>query len=603
MKMPDESELSIPYGRDLDHPGIELSPDAVRGDHSACEFVCPICGEQLTKKLWGEYRRPHFAHYMDATTRNCPWRDDEGVRQAYTSSRAQAIEAAQNIRLFIQRRPHTQELALFGSVPPLSSEDIAKVTRGKLEGAFRVEGTGTKSRLELVDLLPNGRAGFVELDPTASQFRIDIGPEELINGGSWVSPGLRPGTTFVGTPEWGRLVASPRRISSGMQVYCIMSPGDAARLPHDEKYRLGRLEVVRLVADRGHLPTLRTLLPDVDLDFEAVQVDVVSPLTVPPSDITLGRVRVPKGSEVLLSVGLPKDKDRSLEAYPIPFRGTGQVTIPPAGLGVPRFLRLNLEGSESRRILIHWPFEAERDWILDFITVEPPTISGFSTVDPVIGLSVDAGPLLNPLSHPKVTVEAKMDTRGSPLIPKVALIAPAGFAVNFKGEFPGEDGNPLWVEEREPADAASIATRLRGIFSRGCRTLEFGFGSLGQVTLVVTAFFDEVVTRQANQHRVERERSEAAAVRERARQEELEKLRSAEERRVRLKEMRRRVREALGGRLDPFPRHTSDVFVRSLLKLPEDTEKKDLIVWRHLVRRRGRGSRAEEVEDNQDGNR
>lgn len=602
--MVDESGLSIPYGRDLDHPGVELSPEAVLGDHLACRFVCPTCGQLLTKKLWGEHRRPHFAHYMDAPYRNCPWRDDDGVRQDCTRSRTQAIDAAQNIRLFIQRKLHTQELALFGSVPPLSSEDIAKVTRGKLEGALHVEGTGTKNRLELVDLLPNGRAGFVELDPTATRFRIDIEPGELNNGGAWVSPGIRPGMTFIGSAEWGRLVASPRRVSSGMQVYSTISPGDAARLPSSEKYRLGRWEVLCHVADSAHLAALRTLLPNVDLDFEAVQVDVVSPLSVPPSDITLGRVRVPKGSEVLLSVGLPKDKDRSLEVFPIPFKGIGQVTIPSAGLGVPRFLRLSLDGSESRRILIHWPFETERDWILDFIVVDPPTsTSDFSMIDPVIGLSVDAGPLLNPLSHPKVATETKIDMKGFPVVPMVTLTAPKGFTVGLKGEFPGEDGKPFWVEEREPVEAASIEARVKGVFSRGCRTLEFGFGSLGQVTLVATAFFDEAVARQESLRRAERERAEAEAVKERARQIELEKTRSAEERRVRIEEMRSRVREALGSGSNPCPRHISNVFVIGLLGLPKETAKEDLIVWRHLVRRRGRANWTEQAEDSQEGAR
>ena len=392
--MADESGLSVPYGCDIDHTGVELSPEAVVGDHSRCEFVCPQCGQQLTKKLKGEQRRPHFAHYMDATDRNCPWRDDEGVQQAYTRSQAQALEAARNIRLFLQRRPHTRDLALFGSIPPLSSDDIAKVTWGKLDGALRVDGTGTKNRLEILDLLPDGQAGWIELDPDSPRFRIDIRPAELVNGGSWVSPGLEPGITFLGSAEWGRLVASPRRISSGQNLYYVVAPGDAAKLRYDEKYRLGRYEVICLLADQGHLNALRSVAPDIHLDFESLQVDVVSPLSVPPSDITVGRVRVPKGREVLLSVVLPKNKDRPLEVFPIPFSGAGQVAIPAFGLGVPRFLRLNLEGTSSQRILVHWPFEAERDWILDFISVEHAPASDISAVDPVIGLSMDDGPLL-----------------------------------------------------------------------------------------------------------------------------------------------------------------------------------------------------------------
>lgn len=590
--MVDESDLSIPYGRDIDHPGVELSIDALGVVHGACEFVCPQCGQQLTKKDKGQQRRHHFAHYMEATDRNCPWRNDEGVHQAYARSQKQSIEAAQTIRLFIQRRPHTQDLALFGAVPPLSTEDISKVGEGRLEGAFQLDSTGTKKPVTVIDLLPSGGAGWMELDPTAPRFRIDIRPEQVVNGGTWVSRGIAARDTFVGMADWGRLVSAPTRISSGQSLYLVGTTEMLASLPSEERFRLGRLDVVRLTANANQLGSLRRFVPNIELDQESLQVDVVSPLTVPPSDISWGRIRVPKGKEVLLSVGLPKGKDRPLEVFPIPFKGTGQVTIPSAGLGVPRFLRLNLEGGESQRILIHWPFESERDWVLDFISVELPSASSLSQVDPVIGLVVGDGPLLNPLTHPSVSFEAKTDARGSPALPRISLAAPDGFLVTLKGEFPGEGGGPTWLEEPNRADCKTIEARLKDVYSRGCRTLLIGFGSLGRVTLLSTGYYDTIVARTADHRRMERARAEALEMAERSRQEEREKVRRAEERKAWRERMQEKIRQSLEERGEPTPKHLSEIFVRGLLSLPADTSREDLRILRNLVSRARRELRS-----------
>jgi hypothetical protein len=446
--------------------------------------------------------------------------------------------------------------------------------------------------VELVDLLPNGGAGWIELDPTAPRFRIDIRPVELVNGGSWISRGIEPGDTFIGSADWGRFVSAPRRISGGQQLYLVGAPGTLARLPSEERYLLGRLEVVRLAANEAQLAALRTIIPNIELDFEGLRVDVVSPLSVPPSETTLGRIRIPRGKEILLSVSLPQDKDRPLEVFPIPFRGQGQVTIPPAGLGSPRFLRLKLEGDESQRILIHWPFETERDWVLDFISVEPRPSPPLSEVDPLIGLSLEAGPVLNPLYYPKVSLLAKSDPRGSPILPRVLLVAPEGFSIGLKGEFPGEDGNPVWIEDPNRADSSTIESRLKDIFARGCRTLEIGFGTLGHVTLSSTGFFDAFVARRADQRRLQRDREAAQAGEERSHQEEREKIRRAEERRVWRERMQVKIRQVLRERREPIPKHVSGVFVRDLLGLAVETTKDDVQTLRYLVRREHRESRS-----------
>jgi len=491
-------------------------------------------------------------------------------------------------------------LALFGAVPPLSGEDLARITRGKLDGAFQLDSAGTRKPVELVDLLPNGGAGWIELDPTATRFRIDINPVELVNGGSWVSRGLEPGDTFVGSADWGRLVRAPRRISRGQHLYFVATPGTVAGLPFEEKFRLGRLEVVRLAAKESQLAALRKFVPAIELDFEGLRVDVVTPLSVPPSEMTFGRIRVPKGKDVLLSVGLPRDKDRPLEVFPIPYNGVGQVTIPSAGLGVPRFLRLNLDGEESQRILIHWPFESERDWVLDFIPVEPTPSHTFSEVDPVIGLSLDSGPLLNPLRHSSITFSARTDSRGSPVLPRVTLVAPDGFSIRLKGEFPGEDGNPIWIDEPTRADARTIESRLKDIFARGCRTLEMGFGTLGRITLISTGFFERAVARSSDRRRLERERAEALAREERIRQEELENIRRAEERRVWRERMIVEIHQSLRDRREAIPRHISGVFVRNLLGLPADTGKEELQSLRSMVRKVRRELRSGSEPDEQE---
>ena len=589
--MQDESDLSVPSGIDIDHK-VELSIDAVGVDHEPCEFVCPRCGQQLTKKLKDRLRRRHFAHHMNATDRNCPWRDDAGIRQTCTQSRDQALKDAQNIRIFLQRRPHSQELALFGAVPPLSNEDISKVGRGKLEGALRIDSLGTRKRVELMDLLPSGRAGWVELDPAAAEFRIEIRPVELVNGGSWVARGLCPGDTFVGDSNWGRLVSAPRRVSGGQSLYVVGEAGVPAKLPFEEEFRLGRYHVNRLTASVAQLAALKEILPKIDVDFESLRVDVVSPLSVPPSDTTLGRILLPRGQEALISVSLPKDKDRSIEVFPIPFNGTGQVTIPPAGLGVPRFLRLNLVGEESQRILIHWPFESERDSVLDFIPVELPPTRSLAQTDPVIGLSWGDGLFLNPLEYPSAAFEAKTDPRGNPALPRISLIAPEGFFVTLKGEFPGEGGSPIWLEEPTRVDRNAVEARVKDVYSRGCRTLLIGFGSLGSVTLVSTGFYETVVARTANQRRVEEARAEAVELAERSRQAELEKVRRAEERKAWRERMQEKIRQSLRKRGEPTPKHLSEVVVRRLLSLPPDTSREDLRILRNLVSRARRDLRS-----------
>lgn len=591
--MTDDSDLSIPYGCDIDHDGVELSIDAVAGDHARCEFVCPQCREQLTKKLKGEFRRPHFAHHMDATDRNCPWRTDEGVRQAYSSSQALALEAARAIRLFIQRRPHSNEVSLFGAIPPLSGDDVAKVTRGKLDSAFQINAAGSKEPVELIDLLPSGRAGWIELDPDAPRFRIEVKPAELVNGGSWVSLGIAPGDIFLGNNDWGRLVTAPRRVTAGQHLYYVVPGGTPSQPPRDGGLRLGHFEVRHLVVDQSQVTALQSIIPGLQVDYEALRVDVVSPLSVPPSDVTRGRIHVPRDREIILAVRLPKNKDRPLEIFPIPYRGGGQVTIPAAGLGTPRFLRLVLQGTESQRVLIHWPFEADRDWILDFIPVEPTTPASLSALDPVIGLSVASGPLLNPLFHPEIRIDVELDQHGVAVLPKITLVAPTGLTLELRGEFPGDDGNPVWLEEQKSVESTSLEVRLKDVFARGCRTLELKFAALGSVTLVASGPFESVVARKAEHRRLEAAQVEAQAREEQARREDEERARRVEERRIWLKESREKVREALRARRETLPRHISEAFVRDLLNLPDDAPRGDLPALRNLVRKARRELRAE----------
>lgn len=594
--MIDESDVSIPYGRDIDHPGVELSINALGLAHSKCEFVCPQCGEQLIKKDHGQIRRHHFAHHVLTTDRNCAWRTDEGVRQAYTQSQRRSIESAHTICLFVQRRPFSPEWALFGSIPPLSSEDVSKVSREKLDGALHIESIGTKNKLEVRDLLPSGGSGgLIELDSTAARYWVDIQPTSIANGGIWEARGICEGDVFVGEENWGRLVFSPRRISSDQYLYYVVPPGGGPTIPSSERFRLGRFEVVRLPADPSHLSTLRQVIPELEIDFEAIQVDVVSPLTVPPSNLTLGRVQIPKGSVVILSVVPPRNKDRPLEIIPIPFKGEGQVTLPPRGLGVPRFFQLNLPEDASQRILIHWPFESNRDWVLDFIPVDPPPPRPLPEVDPAIGLSISHGFLLSPLSHPEVEIEGKLDERGAALLPKIELIAPAGFTVTLKGEFSGDDCRPVWREEQELADSHTLEARLRDMFSRGCRRLEVSFGSLGRITLVAIRIHEEFVNRMVEVQRLERERVEARERTERAKQEEMDRTRRAVERKAWREEMRRRVEVSVGEQ-DPSPRHISDAFVIKQFELPKTVSKEDLRILRNLVRRRRKELRKEVVQ-------
>ena len=269
------------------------------------------------------------------------------------------------------------------------------------------------------------------------------------------------------------------------------------------------------------------------------------------------------------------------------------MTIPAAGLGTPRFLRLVLQGTESQRVLIHWPFEADRDWILDFIPVEPTTPASLSALDPVIGLSVASGPLLNPLFHPEIRIDVELDQHGVAVLPKITLVAPTGLTLELRGEFPGDDGNPVWLEEQKSVESTSLEVRLKDVFARGCRTLELKFAALGSVTLVASGPFESVVARKAEHRRLEAAQVEAQAREEQARREDEERARRVEERRIWLKESREKVREALRARRETLPRHISEAFVRDLLNLPDDAPRGDLPALRNLVRKARRELRAE----------
>jgi hypothetical protein len=488
--------------------------------------------------------------------------------------------------LIVRKKPYSNQLELFGAIPPLSGDDISRVTRGKLGGAFEAVGTGTKSRLELVDFLPTGRAGLIELEPDSPRFKIQIKPEELDNGGDWVAGGLQPGDVFLGNSEGGSLIKSPKRATGGQSLYFVIAPsGPSSKRPNGEILRLGHLDVVRIEVNQERLGTIQSFVPELQVDYEALQVDVVSPLSVPPSDVTLGRLRVPPRGDILLAITLPSNKDLPLEVFPIPFHGSGQVRIPPAGLGVTRFLRLTFDGQGSQRILIHWPFEPDRDRILDFILAEAEEVKTPAVLDPPIGLLIAPGPILSPLFHPVVSIDVKTDETGTASLPRVGLIAPAGFSVSLRGEFPGEDGKPVWLEERDLVNAGSIAEQFKDVFSRGCRTLEVSFGSLGSISLSASGPFESAVARRAEARRLEAEKARATALLEQNRREVEERVHRADERRAKQEKTCEEIRKSLRERHGRIPRHVSGAFVRELLAVPEGTPADEIHWLRYLVRK------------------
>lgn len=570
--MTEQSEPAIPYGIDL-QTGRDAEISQVKSDH---KYVCPKCRELLDPRR-GDIRRPYFAHHPGATDYACPWRTTEGIQRSLRESADIAFSVARRLRLFLRRRPSSNEGQLYGLLPPMTTSDIASSRRALVPSVILSSGTAREVRFE--DLLPSSSRGFILLDSIASEYRIEIRPEHLSNSGIWSASRVGRGSTFVGDEFEAEFVSQPRRLATGQWIYHIGEPGSNPPIGAT-RLRLGSFDVFGVEASQEHFAVAQSWCPGALLDQPGLSCDVVLPLDQAPWAEHLGAILVEPGRRLLLAVIPPADQDPGLQVYQIPFSESRKLELSRAGPGRPRFIEIRFSEEGASRLLVHWPLLQERDLLLDIVATKQA--NDLTNPAPLqrLGMRVASRPngfdFLDPLDSPEVPITGKVDSRGVVTLVRTELEGPEGFAVRLKAEYPQAGGVPVWRDEGQ-ATGTQFSGKVRDTFERGATRVAVSFGTLGFVTLRCPDVTEALTRLQAERRAIDTLRSMEAKRRE-------ESARRSELR----YSMEARVVQALKATQSPVPRHISFNWIRAFLKLPPDSPIEDLRTFRYLLKRQAR---------------
>jgi hypothetical protein len=570
--MTEQSEPAIPYGIDL-QTGRDAEISQVKDTH---KYVCPKCRELLDPRR-GDIRRPYFAHHPGATDYACPWRTTEGIQRSLRESEDIAFSAGRRLRLFLRRRPSSNEAQLYGLLPPMTTADIASARRALVPPVILSSGAAREVRFD--DLLPSSSSGFILLDSNALEYRVEIRPEHLSNSGVWSASPIGRGSVFVGSEFEAEFVAQPRRLTTGQWVYHIGKPGESPPIGATQ-LRLGDFSVFGVEASQRNSTIAQSWCPGALLDQPGLSVDVVLPLDQAPWGEHLSAVRVEPGRSLLLAVNPPADQDPGLQVYQVPFSESRSLELSRAGPGRPRFLEVKFSEEGASRLLIHWPLLQERDLLLDVVATKQGEDSKARAPLQRLGVQVAIRSsglnFLDPLDSPDVSIPGKVDSRGIVTLARTELEAPEGFAARLNADFPQAGGIPLRRDEGQ-ATGTQFYGRVRDAFERGATRVVVSFGTLGLVTLRCPEVTDALT-------RLEEERSALDTLRtmEAKRREE-----SASRSEVRT-QMETKIGQALRATRSPVPRHLSFNWIRAFLKLPADAPIADLRLFRYLLKRQAR---------------
>lgn len=571
-----EGEGAIPYG--LDPVTLEQYTIDDADPEKGIYYLCPKCRNLLVQRR-GTIYRDYFAHHQNPFTSNdCPWYlggsiSVEPVPKEY-------MDLSNRLRLFIVNEQNTQNLTLYGSIPSFSAIDIPIMQNEISLGHEIISSQGTVRPLNpRRDLLPDSPTCGIALDPNSEKFDIKI-VNGFTNSGIWKTDKLSAGDIFIGDSISAERITLPHYVTTGQFIYVIAKFNDLCSNTSVTSFQLGKYSVVRVMVDKSNDQIIQELAGDVKIDSFPIHVDVIFPLDEEPKRNWLDQTGFKVGEEITIALTPSKKTDPILEIIPIPFKHQIVQKLQKAGPGNSRFIKIISQEATPFRLLIYWPGVPEREVLIDFVP-EKSDDKPLKYTEPEILLALQQdGQIvkLNPLDNPKIKINGSLSPEGVAIIPSVQLISPRHYKVEFEAEFPSERGSI--IRREGDANATEIQQKISEIFERFARMVRVIFRNLGTITLNCDFFY----TKQIGQWQI-RKRGESAT-------RELERIESEKhQKRDHLKEMSVLVIQAL--EKTPVPRRlkVGKEYTIEKLRLPTDTSKKDLIVFRNLIRRYRKGKR------------
>lgn len=560
--MEEISPRTIQYGLNRRTNEKHTIENAIDGD----VYTCLQCGNRLSLRRHGTVYVPYFAHWWGTSyvKGSCIYGSAEEQQESIRLCEYAIDSNTFRIRLFIEKRPHSSELVLYGSIPTLNLKDLKLVMQDPQQ--IMIESAGTRRQVSKDDLLPYSEGGVIELDPSAQSYTINISPQVSI-AGRWWADGLKPNDFFIGDEFHGEFFKEPHYLASDESVY-IISPTFITDLPNEaEKLRLGPFEVVRLDVNRDVLQVLKLSGRELFLDDNPIRVDVIRPFTTNPRAQLLGYVQGLPGSEALIAIIPPPNLDPEFKLIPLPSFEGEEVTLPTTGVGSPRFFRASLDKMQSKRLLIYLPGKKHRNILLDF-SIIPPTEEYEAISSAEFGVEMRT---VKSVHKALATLSQKLElfiSAEEPILPSLKLLCPKRFRVKLEAEHPDITG-PIWRDEGVvgPEDFQS---RVYSILQTGARTLKIQFRKMGTVEIYCDFYYIQVLREQTLRH--EKEKAE----------------REQERHKRRKKSLDEHLRD-----LDQLPKSVYRPFVEKLLKSAEvvDYSELEFSKWRRMIRRKIRALR------------
>jgi hypothetical protein len=479
-------EPTIPVALDPYDNKIPIE-EAIRGKGSGY-YCCHECREPVIPKK-GPKNVHHYAHKAgtveDGSCSLSTQQDVDDLVDKLRTSNIEEEERRHRIRVHLGEVPGDR-IKLFGVIPSLEWDDIPTTTG--LQQVFEsmdIQTEGIYQPPVAENFAPTESEVSLDLDPSADNYLVEITgdavPDKL--RGTWSAEPLADGDVFLGDQTRSRRFVQDRQVKPGEWVYLIVDARPTDLPDIVTVHELEDKQVLGFPARDETEALLETHGPGFTTDNHGFDADVIFPSRGHPT--SEAPIEAPTGEMVLVGVTPAEEIDPVFEIVPIP-RSSGDVdTLDQTGPGNPRFYRITIPSSGSRRISIHQR-NSSRHRMIHLHSGEE--IDPSKTEPGRIGLEISSketdafiGPLTGETTHNFPT-----DYAGVSLPIDVEYCGPEGLELELTAIF--KEGASMGPQlTRTTTDLAATLEEVSFWIEEGCTELIISFDGLGRVRLLFPA--------------------------------------------------------------------------------------------------------------------
>lgn len=496
-------EFLVQRARNISTKVEETPTDANFGD----AYACALCGQEvvLVKPYTDRHGigyRQHFRHQPDTLVQDCEWRSPAEVQEIRDEAVRSFEEEIRNrrLRLFLELDAYSDAFRLKTTLRALSNEELQVIRDAsgrRPVDAISVKAPSALRTVHAQEFLPAMGSATIELQPNAIRHELQIdAPGEFELKGTWTAEGIGTHSVFVGQSDSAEYIRDVQYLSEGETVFVFAGASETPPVGSDV-LQLGRHRIIRLTVERSSEAWLKKRIRSLKaIGTSPVRVSVILPFLHDPRAERF--IAASPGTRCLLAVTPPENSDPSFEVVGWYGHEYHQFTLPPTGLGKPRFIEFTAPNTPGR-LLVHWPGAKGRDTRLHIMPVAEK-YADYDAIYPDFGVR-NTATNQRALAEfgEKMVLEADLapDRDRVVTVPDVALLGYAHLEVRLTATYPTHEGPDRRVLEGA-THAEDFPTRVRDIFEAGAREVVVDFDTLGQVAIECSYYYEQ---RKRNERR------------------------------------------------------------------------------------------------------